>query len=252
MAKEVEKSGSKEVATRVVAAAPAPIEAADVGIPQLKIGQPGTPQVLDGVAPLGSLFTVVEPNDPDPTVLYKNGDKAPLDIHPLKVGKSWVWYDEDKQRHDEPWGSPSVNADAMPYDALTYEYTLLVPVYDRELPMVMRIKGTSVPTAQKINLTIKRHEPRPPWTLALSLWTAQRSNAKGRWFVPQIAITEAKPAHVAAAERVALLLGVGRLADAEALNDAEPDVPVDAGGLPPEPSIEDKARERFGDDVPFS
>lgn len=97
--------------------------------------------------------------------------------------------------------------------SLTYNYHLLIPAVDLDLPCRFTLPRSGNPTARKLNTAMKRSEPRPAWELAFVLTTAVRQNEKDKWFVAEATATKPKPDHIARAGELAALIAHGATND---------------------------------------
>jgi len=193
------------------------IGAEDVALPRLKIGQFMSEQVQDGTVPAGALFTSLSSDDPDPQVLYKPGDENGVVIHVLSMrrGKSiseggeLVLYD-----YNDP--------DAPPDAWVTYNYVIAIPAVDEDVPQKWLLTRTGRPAAQQMNTVLAKNSgKKPPYELAFEVTTAERSNDKGRFFVPKVRHIEADAASVEIAANLLGLLSGGSI-DEAAPAEAEP------------------------------
>ncbi len=176
------------------------ITAEDVVLPRIKIGQFMTAQVQEGTVTAGDIFASASEDDAD--VLAKVGDKEGVVIHvlALRKGKS-ASIDGDLVLYD--FDDPDAPADAW----TTYNYHLALPTVDDEVPYKLLLTKTGTPAARQINTVLKKNERRgPAWNTAFRLTSAQRENAKGKYFVPRVAVVDAEAAHVEAAAALGALL----------------------------------------------
>ncbi len=180
------------------------IDASDLAVPRMMIAQPTSSAVQDGLVPAGAIFIASDSNDPEPTIVHEPGKPGGVLIHPITLRKQWAYTDEAGDFRLADYLAEDVPEDAQ----LAYQFVLLVPEYDPELPVSLMLKSTATQTAKKICLAIKRAEPSPPWSIAIRLTTTGRQHDRGRWFVPQAASTEATPEHVAQGTRLATMLGI--------------------------------------------
>lgn len=171
------------------------ITAEDLALPRLYVAQAITNAVQDGAVKAGALFVAQDADDPDPQVLADKGSDEGVLIHvlALRKGKSISENGELRTfRHDDP---------AAPAEAwTTYTYALLVPGYETTLPVRWLLTRTGRPAAQKINTVIYRTSgEKPPYESAFRITTVERSNDKGRYFIPRVAPAEATDENVEAA-----------------------------------------------------
>lgn len=207
-----------EVATtgsNLPALAPTPaldaIGSDDIALPKLYKGEYQSQLVQDDVVPKGSIFVASGPDDPDPQVVWEmpaKGKEAAegvlVHVLDLKKGKS-ISVDGDLQTFafDDP---------AAPDDAwATYQYVVVLPEVDEEIPVKLLLTKTSAPTAKRINFLLKKNESRgPAYATAFRLTTVPREkSANGqtyKWFVWQARQVEADPKHVAIAETVSAMV----------------------------------------------
>lgn len=193
----------QQLAERATAEVRAQIEAEDLAVPRMYVGQPGSAQVQENRVPAGSIFLAIDAEDPNPEGLYKQGGEG-VRVHFLTFSKVWVYTDAD--------GSFRVTED-RPDDDLEptrgYQMLFCLPEWDPEMPVSMLFKVTGLQAARRILTEIARANA-APWALAFALSTMPRKNDKGRWHQPVVTPTPAKDEHVAAAAKLAALIGVGR------------------------------------------
>lgn len=203
---------SNEVATtdkpQVPALADTPsleIEANDVALPRLYLGQYMSKHVQERRVDAGSIFTALGEDDPDPQQLWKPGEDNRPVFHPLAMrkGKS-LSVDGELQlfAFDDP--------NAPPEAWVTYNYVIALPEHDADQPFKWLLTRTGTAAAKQINLVLVKNAKRgPAHQVAFEVDTAQRENAKGEFFVPRVHQVEAKDENVAIAEGfLGLLAGV--------------------------------------------
>jgi hypothetical protein len=186
------------------------ITAEDIQLPRLYIGHYSSDIVQSGAAGAGDIYVAQGKDDMDPVVLAKsegkfpsgvNAEKGPV-IHVvgLRKGKSddstgdLVLYDYD---------DPSAPSTAW----VTYNYTVVIPEYDTEVPVKWLLTKSGRSTAQRINTVLKKNEAKgPAWLSAFRLGSTGRQNDKGKWFVPVLQVVEAEQANIETSERLALMV----------------------------------------------
>lgn len=184
------------------------IDAEDIALPKLKLGQYGADAVKGQLVKPGSLFTQTGNDDPEPIVLLAPEGKAKdtqgmqgVVFHVLGVRKG--------KSFSEPGGDLEVYAfnDANAPEAAwtTFTYSIAIPSEDTEVPYTFFLTKTGKPAAKQINTALVK-SGRPPWHTAFGVTTKYRSNAKGEWFVPVITTVEATDENIAVAERLAVMI----------------------------------------------
>lgn len=183
------------------------IEAEDVELPRLYIGQYSSEAVKRQNATAGDLFVANGADDEEPNIL-----EPPVRFHVLAMrkGKS-LSIDGDL----ETWAfnDPDAPADAW----TTYNYVVYLPEVDTDdLPVKWLLTRTGRPAAKQINLALKKNEGRgPAWVNAFEVTTADRKNQKGEYFVARVRPVDAEEDHVKAAEALAVQIS-GQQADVQA------------------------------------
>lgn len=179
------------------------IEASDVQLPRLYIGQFSSDQVQDEKVKVGELFTALGQEDPDPQVVSAKGeDAAGVLIHVLgmRKGKS---LSKDGELELYAYDDPEAPADAW----VTYNYAVALPEVDQELPYKMLWTRSATPAAKQLNLVLSKNAGSgPPWTTAFRVRTAFRENEKGKWYVPRVSVVEADEDNVTVAANLAALI----------------------------------------------
>lgn len=194
------------------------ITADDVALPKLKIGQFMSNAVQENLVPAGSLFTSLDQDDPDPQVLWEpgNDDGVTFYVLSLRKGKS---VSEGGELVTFDFNDPDAPPDAW----VTYTYAIAIPEVDEDLPFKFLLTRTGKPAAQQINLILKKNAAAgPSYGIAFEVRTAERSNDKGKFFVPRVRQVEADAKQVEVAERLALMIA-GEPAAAQATGD-EPSI----------------------------
>jgi hypothetical protein len=179
------------------------LTAEDLALPRLYVAQAITNAVQDGNVTAGALFVAQDSDDPDPVTLAEKGSDEGVLIHvlALRKGKSLsVDGSLETWRYDDP------NA---PSDAwTTYTYAIAIPEYDSEIPCRWLLTRTGRPAAQKLNTVLARLSgQKPPYSVAFRVTTVERSNDRGRYFIPRVAPTEATDENVEIAGRLYAQIG---------------------------------------------
>lgn len=163
------------------------LTAEDVALPSIKLGQFMSDHVQEGRVPAGSIFSCLGQDDPDPVVLWEQGseDLVTFYVLSLKKGKSISEGGELVLfAHDDP----EAPADAW----TTYNYVVVLPKVDQEMPYKFLLTKTGQPAAKNINTVIAKNLSKvPAHALAFTLDCVQRENKKGKYFVPRIRQVEA-------------------------------------------------------------
>jgi hypothetical protein len=172
------------------------IEASDVALPRLYVGQYMSKHVQERRVPAGCWFTALGEDDPDPQVLWELDapDKPVVHILAMRKGKS---YSDGGELQLYAFDDPNAPEDAW----VTYNYVVAIPEHDPDQPFKWLLTRTGQPTARQINLILVKNAARgPAHTVAFEIDTAKRENAKGEFFVPRAHQVEAKDENVAVAE----------------------------------------------------
>lgn len=178
------------------------ISAEDVALPRIYLGQHMSEHVQESRVPYGSIFTALGSDDPDPEVLYENGDDAGVIVHVLAMrkGKS---YSDGGDLELFAFNDPAAPPEAW----TTYNYVVTLPEQDPEVPYKWLLTKTGTPAARQINLILSKYAARgPAYSFAFEAKTAKRENDKGKFVVPQVAQVEAKPENVAIAESLLVMV----------------------------------------------
>lgn len=158
----------------------------DIALPRLYVAQAITNAVQEGTVKSGALFVAQDADDPDPAILADRGDEDGVTLHVLALrrGKSRsidgvleTWRYDDPNVPDDAW--------------TTYTYATAIPSYETDLPIRWLLTRTGRPAAQKINTVLLRlPDDTPPYTVAFKVTTVERSNDKGRYYIPRVTPTE--------------------------------------------------------------
>jgi len=197
-----------EVATTQGAAVPAlaptpatELTGEDIALPSLKLGQFMSDHVQEKRVPAGCIFTATGQDDPDPIVLWEQGqeDKPRFYVLALKKGKS-VSSDGELVLFD--YNDPDAPAEAW----VTYNYTIAIPGADDTMPFKFLLTRTGKPAAQAINVVLAKNATTPPYRLAFELDCHEKKNNKGKFFVPRARKVDATEAEIEVAERLSALV----------------------------------------------
>ena len=197
---------SKAVAPREASAVPAlaptpatTITAEDIAIPKLYVGNYMSDAVKHQRAKFGDVYLAASSDDSDPQVLWSLGSSdAGVLAHVLHLrkGKSYapkgsderllMWDFDDPDAHPEAW--------------TTYQYTLILPEVDPDMPARMLLTKSSKGVAQKINTVLARNGGNLHDS-AFRLTSAKRQSGQNEWAIFQAASVSQEEAtvHVAAA-----------------------------------------------------
>jgi len=206
---------STEVATTEPASVPAlaatpsvELTAEDVALPSIKLGQYMSDHVQEDRVPAGSIFSCLGQDDPDPVVLWEQGGDELVLFHvlALKKGKS---ISEGGELVLFAYDDPDVPADAW----TTYNYTVVLPKVDQEMPYKFLLTKTGQPAAKNINTVIAKNlSNTPAHQLAFTLDCVQRENKKGKFFVPRVRQVEAADEDIKVVEGILPMVEVQQAA----------------------------------------
>jgi hypothetical protein len=195
----------------------------DVILPKLKVGQYSSGLVQDEIVPAGALFTVTDAEDPEPVVLAETKDKNGVVVHVLSTPRKGWSYSDDEETGGELLRWAFDDPERHPKAWVTYTYPVLIPEADTDVPYTLLLTRSNKPTALKINTVLKRNAGSgPPWATAFRLTTQRRERGNNKWFVVQASPVEAKPEHVALAEKLVQDM-TGTTADVQATGE-EPEL----------------------------
>lgn len=175
------------------------IDASDIAIPKLKLGQHSSNVFDTGAVKLGDVYSIINSDDEDPVVLWeyteniKPGDGVLFHVLHLRKGWSYsegsgsplqIWAFDDPNRHEKAWR--------------TYRYTVVLPEVDTQMPYTFMLYRSGQPAAQKINGDIARDQAtKPMWTHAFRLTSARRKKeGAGTYAIAQVRSVEANSDHV--------------------------------------------------------
>lgn len=211
-----------ETGSQVPALVPTPAEtigAEDVALPRLYLGQFMSEHVQEKRVEAGSIFTALGKDDPDPEVLWTPGDDDGVKFHVLglRKGKS---ISEGGELVLFDYNDPDAPPDAW----VTYNYTIVLPDHDKEMPYKWLLTRTGKPSAQRINMVIVKNEAKgPAHELAFEVKTTPRENDKGKYFVPSIHHVEADADDVKVAEELLKLISTDPATEQQS-SQAEPSI----------------------------
>lgn len=172
------------------------IEADDVELPRLYIGQYMSEAVKKKLVSYGDIFVANGKDDDEPQVL-----EQPVKFHvvAMRKGKS---LSEDGEL--ETWAFDDPEADPKAWT--TYNYVITLPGVDTDgLPVKWLLSRTGRPAAKQINGVLKKNEGRgPAWVNAFEVTTSERTNKKGDFNVAKVRPVDADEDDVKFAENIAI------------------------------------------------
>lgn len=184
------------------------IDASDIAFSRMYIAQYSTKAVKNKKIDIeaGDIFVAQGNEDPEPILLWREGqaeDEGPvIYMIGMKKGKSYSEQGGELEIYD--FDDPMAPEKAW----VTYNYTIVIPSVDEDMPFKWLCTKTGKASAMKINMTIKKNAGRyPDWANAFRITTAFRSNPKGDYYVPMVTNVEADPEHVDLAGALAELVG---------------------------------------------
>lgn len=184
------------------------LDANDILRRRVYIGQPLSAAVTEQLAKSGDVFVSAGADDPDPEVLYTgpyDAEKNPgVLFHVLnmrkgkskKVGNDFMVY---------AFGDPDAPADAD----TTYNFDLVLPEHDEDLPYKFTLSRSGASTARKIIDVLVRNSINGPfYNTAFHMWTTEKQKAGvGKWYVAQVKPVEANKKHVEIAASLDTMFG---------------------------------------------
>jgi hypothetical protein len=183
----------------------------DVTLPRLYRGEKSSNAVENGDAPLGCVYIAQGSDDPNPIVVADPAPKGQevgptIRAHVLGVKKG-LSLRENNELRTWPFGDPSAPAAAR----ITYDFTLVLPEVDQDVPVKVLMASTSTGTAKRINFDLLKLDDPSRWPeLAFDLALKKRSRTEGgktdTWFVWIANVVEADEGHVAIARKIATLI----------------------------------------------
>lgn len=153
------------------------ITAEDVALPRIHIAQFSSKAVQAELVKAGTLFASTSQDDPDPQVLDQ-----PVRFHVLAIrrGKS---FSEGGELQRYEYNDPDAPANAW----VTYDYTVALPDVDPSIPFKVLLTRTGMPAARQLNTILaKGQATQPAWSLAFELTITDRTNDKGKYWIPQV------------------------------------------------------------------
>lgn len=223
--KAVAQRSQAEVEIPDLAQTPATtITADDIAIPRVYQGQSSSTQVGEGRVKLGDIYSALNADDGDPQLLWSAGSDDPgvlFHVLHLRKGKSFSAGNNDPlQRYD--YDDPNAPAEAW----VTYNYTVVLPEVDLELPYKMLFVKTSKPAALKVNGVLARNAATGPmWANAFRYTTAKRKKeGSGPYSVAQVAIVTADPKHVEASRELYSIIAPGLNRSTASTNRDNPEI----------------------------
>lgn len=195
------------------------IDAEDVALPKVYLGQFMSQAVKDGLVPPGSIYTALGADDPEPNVLWQPPKKGQAEdegvtfyILGMRKGKS-VSDGGELTLYD--YNDPSAPPEAW----VTFNYFVAIPETDTDVPFRWLMTRTASQSAKQINMILKRSVGRgPAWINAFQATTSKRENTKGEFFVPRITTVEPTVEGIEVANNLATMIS-GHSSEVQASGD---------------------------------
>lgn len=179
---------------------PIEITAEDVALPRMKIGQFVSSFVQDKLVSPGAFFTSLGAEDPDPVEIEGSDDGVLFHVLDMHKGKS-ASVDGELTLYD--YNDPDAPEDAW----TTYNYVVVLPEAEEDFPVKWLLSRTGRPAAQQINLVLTKTAAQgPPWNQAFRVKAVERSNPKGKFFVPQVRHVEAAEGNIEKCNELATMI----------------------------------------------
>lgn len=203
MSTAVQKSGANLPA---VAYQPAPLDigSEDVALPRLYIGQHMSGHVQEGSVKFGDVFSATGKDDSSPEVLWslKSDKPGPL-FHVLSITRKKS-ASVNGELETYAYNDPDAPADAW----TTYNYLVVLPEVDQDVPYKLLLTKTGAPAAKALNTILKRNEGRiPAYALAFRLTSVAKENAKGKFAVARIVQEDATGPNTDIAAKIGQQIG---------------------------------------------
>lgn len=156
------------------------LDADDIVLPRIYIGQPQSNAVSAKMAEVGDIYSACSQDGTDAEVLLadkdmENSDGITMHVLSMRKGKSY------KDPETGEFNSYTFNDPDAPFEAdTTYNYMVCLPEFDAQLPYKLLLKRSGAPTARLINTILSKHINRGPcWEVPLLLKSFKRNNPKG-------------------------------------------------------------------------
>lgn len=175
------------------------IDADDIQISKVKIGQYMSKAFTNDFVKGGDIFTTATEDGSDADVLWKFGSKtAGVQLHVLSLrkGKS---LSEGGQLLVFDFNDP----EAPPKARTTYTFTIAIPSVDADLPFKWLFAGSGSDCARNmIKILVKNSISGPSYQTAFEVTTSVTENDKGKFFVPKMKIITPTAENVAIAATI--------------------------------------------------
>lgn len=175
------------------------IDADDLQISKVKIGQYMSKAFTNEFVKGGDIFTTATEDGSDAEVLWKFGSKsAGVQFHVLSLRKGKSLQEDGKLLLFD-----FNDVDAPPKARTTYNFTIAIPSVDEDLPLRWLFTGSGSGAARKIvTMLIKNSISGPSYQTAFEITTSATENDKGKFFVPQVKVVTPTAENVAIAAAI--------------------------------------------------
>jgi hypothetical protein len=187
------------------------LSGAHITLPRLYKGEKSSDAFGEGLVPLGSIYVGQGADDPDPEVITeeaatKETPSSTVRAHVLAV-KLGLSLKEGNNLRTWAYFDKSAPADARE----TFDYTVLLPEVDPDIPVKVLISSTSTQTAKRMNFVLLGLEDETRWPeVAFDISVKYRERTEGgskqTWYVwqaRQVQDEDVNPEHVKLAKAAA-------------------------------------------------
>jgi hypothetical protein len=167
------------------------LSAKHVTLPRLYKGETSGNAFKAGLVKQGTIYVAQGNDDPDPEVIASKpftddseGDTVRMHVLAVKLGLS-------RKQPNRPLETWEYNDPSAPLDAReTFDYTVVLPDVDPEIPVRVLMSSTSTKTAKRMNFTLLRLDDEERWPevsydLSIKKTTRTEAGKTDVWFVWQ-------------------------------------------------------------------
>jgi hypothetical protein len=160
------------------------ITSEDIALPRIYLGQYSGDAVKERRVDAGCIYVADGPDDPMPTILWRQGEPDGVVFHVLDMYKGLSYSAPGEPLQLWKWGDPNAHEEAW----TTYNYTVYIPGYDDDVPAKLLLTRTGRQSAQAMNRVIKKNESTVAcWAHAFALTCKERPHPSGKYYQAQVA-----------------------------------------------------------------
>ena len=174
----------------------------DVKLSRVYIAQQLSQAVDFGIAKKGDIYVAAGADDPEAIVIGNEKDSVLFHVLGMPFKRKSLRTGNELQSWD--YNDPAAPSEAW----TTYDYTIVLPEFDTELPYKFLPSRSNTNTCRRLNMQLlKAARLGPVYNLAFRMTTEQRQKDANKWHIAVVKQVEATHEGIAVAESLVDLVG---------------------------------------------